>query len=135
MKRANSERPLQWHTSSIHIKIRQNQSSDSGVETYRRLDRHDHPYIIGSCALCKKHIIRNFITSLQFIVRSLHDAHEMNAHRAFRVCLCVYFNSRNAGTDFHEIWYGYYAKLVPFPATSNSNKTEARTFEVGATDT
>jgi hypothetical protein len=44
------------------------------------------------------------------IMRSLHDAHEMNAYRAGHVCLSVrMIQLDNRWTDVDEIWYGRYA--------------------------
>jgi hypothetical protein len=44
------------------------------------------------------------------MMRSLHDVHEMNAHRAGHVCLSVrMIQLENRWTDLDEIWYGYYA--------------------------
>jgi hypothetical protein len=47
-------------------------------------------------------------------MRSLHDVHEMNAHRAGHVCLSFRLSARmiqleNSWTDLGEIWYGRYA--------------------------
>jgi hypothetical protein len=45
-----------------------------------------------------------------FILRSLHDVHEMNAKRAGNVCLSVrMIQLENRWTDLDEICYGRYA--------------------------
>jgi hypothetical protein len=44
------------------------------------------------------------------IMYSLHDAHEMNTHRADHVCLSVSLRMiQNHWTGLYEIWYGHYA--------------------------
>jgi hypothetical protein len=43
-------------------------------------------------------------------MRSLHDAHEINAYRADYVCLPVrMIHLENRWADLEEIWYGRYA--------------------------
>jgi hypothetical protein len=43
-------------------------------------------------------------------MRSLHDAHEMNAQRTDHVCLSVrVIQLEKRWTDLDEIWYGRYA--------------------------
>jgi hypothetical protein len=129
MKSVNFAWPLQRHRSNTRIKIRQNLSSYFGVWRVMTIPVSS---FLAHCA--KTHTISNFITSLQFIMRYLHNVHEMNACGACRICLCICFNTRNAVPDSDEIRYGYYANFVfPFPASSNSNKIDAQTFEVGKT--
>jgi hypothetical protein len=128
-KNTNFEWSHQWHTSTTHIKIRQNLSSDSGVETYGCLDSHEHSCTTVSCALRKKHRkqFHNFVTVYYALFYMMCTKWKHTG--LFASCLCVCFNMRNAGTDFDEMRYGYYVKFVlSFPTTSNCNKKDAWNF-------
>jgi hypothetical protein len=68
------------------------------------------------------------MSDLLFTIRSLHNVHEINTHRAGNVCLSVrMIQLENRWTDLDENWYGRYA-IGRYPLTPNFLQSTIQTW-------